>query len=306
MPSRVPASSSGSFALPVAAPVQLDLRLILALASVYVIWGSTYYAMRVAVAGLPPLLMGAARFTVAGAIMIAVDRARGGAWPSARHWLMTVPVGVLFFVGGNGLVAIALESLDSGVAAVVCATMPLWTAVIASATGERSSGREWLGLLIGFAGVAVLLGGASLDGDPLHVAFLVLSPLAWACGSILSRRLRVPGGLSVSGMQMATGGVALAAVAMLHGERPTLDAPAEAWLALLYLTVFGSLIAFTAFTWLLRNTRPALATSYAYVNPAIAVLLGAVLGGEVLGPTTIIATGLIVGAVALVVRASRR
>jgi drug/metabolite transporter (DMT)-like permease len=300
--------------------MQLDLKLILALASVYVIWGSTYYAMRVAVAGLPPLLMGAARFTLAGAIMLAVDRARGGAWPSARHWLLTLPVGVLFFVGGNGLVAIALESLDSGVAAVVCATMPLWTAVIASATGERSSGREWLGLVIGFAGVAVLLGGASLDGDPLHVVLLILSPLSWACGSILSRRLAVaeqssatngterpaPGGLSVSGMQMATGGVALAAVALLHGERPVIDAPAEAWLALLYLTVFGSLIAFTAFSWLLRNTRPALATSYAYVNPAIAVLLGAVLGGEAFGPTTIIATGLIVGAVALVVRASRR
>jgi drug/metabolite transporter (DMT)-like permease len=192
------------------------------------------------------------------------------------------------------------------VAAVVCATMPLWAAVIASLTGERPSPREWLGLAVGFAGVVVLVGGAWRGGDPLYFGLLVLSPLSWACGSILSRRLRGPGGAGGSAMQMITGGIALAIVALVRGERIPASAPLDAWLAVLYLMVAGSLVAFSAYGWLLRNARPAVATSYAYVNPAIAVVVGAIVGGEMLGGTTIAATGLIVGAVALVVTGRRR
>jgi len=304
-----PTASTSSFdALPVApAPaIRFDLRLVLALVAVYVIWGSTYYAMRVAVHGLPPMLMGAIRFVVAGVVLLGIARLRGAPWPTARHWLMSIPVGVLFFVGGNGLVAIAVTSIDSAVAAVVCATMPLWAALIATFTGERPAGREWLGLAAGFAGVVVLVGGVSAGGEPLHMVLLILSPLAWALGSILSRRLPLPDGLTAASLQMTTGGVALGAVALLRGEWFVAGAPGEAWLALLYLAVFGSLIAFSAFAWLLRNTRPSLATSYAYVNPAIAVLIGAILGGEVLGASTLAATGLIVAAVALVVSARQK
>jgi len=295
-----------SAAPPVRIDARVDVRLFLALAAVYVVWGSTYYAMRVAVAGLPPLLMGAMRFTVAGVILLAVARARGAAWPTAKQWLAALPVGVLFFIGGNGFVAIAETTLSSSVAAVVCATMPLWTAVIASITGETPSRREWIGLAVGFAGVVVLVGGAYTGGDPLHLFLLILSPLSWAVGAILARRLPLPEGVGAAGLEMTVGGLALAAVAFIRGEPLPLNAPTDAWLALLYLTIFGSLVAFTAFAWLLRNTRPAIATSYAYVNPAIAVVVGAVIGGERLGPATALAAALIVGAVALVITARKK
>jgi drug/metabolite transporter (DMT)-like permease len=285
--------------------VRSDARLWLSMAAVFVIWGSTYYAMHVAVAGLPPLLMGAMRFVVAGGILLAIARLTGAPWPTRRQWLYTLPVGVLFFIGGNGFVAIAETSIDSGVAAVVCATMPLWTAVLASLLGERPSGREWLGLAVGFAGVVVLVGAAWHGGDTLHLVLLILSPLSWACGSMLARRLPLPGGAAGSAAQMVTGGVALAAVALARGETVPAHASTGAWLALGYLVVFGSLIAFTAFGWLLRNTRPAVATSYAYVNPAIAVVVGALIGGETIGAGTAIGAGLIVGAVALVITARR-
>jgi drug/metabolite transporter (DMT)-like permease len=282
-----------------------DPRLWLSMAAVFVIWGSTYYAMRVAVTGLPPLLMGAARFVVAGTVLLVVARLGGAPWPSWRDWKRALPVGVLFFIGGNGFVAIAETSIDSGVAAVVCATMPLWTAVIASVLGERPSGREWLGLACGFAGVVVLVGAAWHGADPAHLVLLILSPFCWACGSMLSRRLPGAPGAAGSALQMVTGGVALTIVALIRGEAFSVDAPANSWIALAYLIVFGSLIGFTAFGWLLRNTRPAVATSYAYVNPAIAVAVGAVVGGETIGAGTLVGAGLIVGAVALVVTRKR-
>lgn len=285
---------------PVALP-RIDWRLVACMAAVYVIWGSTYYAMRVAVLGLPPLLMGAMRFVTAGAILAVIAAARGAKLPTRAQWTYLVPVGVLFFVGGNGFVAIAETSIDSSIAAVVCATMPLWAAVAAAATGERPSVREWLGLVLGFAGVVVLIGGVSADGDVVHLALLVLSPIAWGIGSIVARRMPGPSGLGTAGWQMIVGGVALAAIALARGESIPSDAPADAWLAVLYLMTFGSLIAFTAYAWLLRNTRPAVATSYAFVNPAIAVLVGALIGGEVLGASTIAATGLIIAAVAIVI-----
>ncbi|HTM22128.1 MAG TPA: EamA family transporter, partial [Kofleriaceae bacterium] len=232
-------------------------------------------------------------------------RAAGAPWPSARQWLLSVPIGVLFFVAGNGFITIAMQSIDSGAAAVLAATMPLWLALLAGAAGERSGGREWLGLGLGLAGVVVLVGGASARGEPAHLVLLLLSPPAWAVGSLLARRLPLPSGLASAALQMITGGLALGLVAAARGERFTADATGHAWLALGYLAVAGSLVGFSAFNWLLRNTRPALATSYAYVNPVLAVLIGAVLGNEPLGPSTLIATSLIVGAVVMVVRGRR-
>jgi len=301
----MPAAVSAASPVRVEAP-RIDVRLLLALAAVYVVWGSTYYAMRIAVSGMPPMFMGAMRFTTAGAILLAVARLRGAPWPTRRQWLAAVPVGVLFFVGANGFVAIAEQSIGSGVAAVVCATMPLWTAVIASATGERSSAREWIGLALGFAGVVVLVGGAWSGGEPVHFVLLIVSPLAWAAGSVLARRMPLPAGVGAAGLEMTTGGLALGVVAALRGEPLPLHATAEAWLALIYLLIFGSLVAFTAFAWLLRNARSSVATSYAYVNPVVAVVLGSVIGGETLGPSSLLAAGLIVAAVALVITARRR
>lgn len=281
-------------------------RLVASLAAVYIIWGSTYLAMRIAVAGLPPLLMGAMRFLTAGAIMLIAAQRRGASIPPPRDWLRVAPVGALLFLGGNGLVALSEQSVSSGGVAVVCATMPLWVGVLGAAVGEKPTAREWLALVIGFVGVMVLMGGPTLSGKPLHIAFAIGSPILWACGSLLSRRTKDVGGEHASlvgpAVQMLTGGAILLAVALLRGERLPVDAPASAWLAVGYLIVFGSLIGFTAYSWLLRNARPVVATSYAYVNPVLAVLIGAALYGEPLGWTTAVANVLIVGAVMLALR----
>lgn len=280
----------------------MNPRLIACLAAVYVIWSSTYLAMRIAVSELPPLLMASGRYCTAGLVMLAVARRRGAAWPSARQWLRVVPIGALLFLGGNGFVAIGELSVPSGGAAVVCAMMPLWAGVLAAATGERPTRREWLSLCLGFVGVLVLMGGPSLQGRPLHIVLILLAPVCWALGSILSRRNALSSShdaVMSSAMQMLSGGVVLAVAGVACSERLPAHASAHAWIALGYLLVFGSLIGFTAYLWLLRNARPVVATSYAYVNPVLAVLIGAAVSGEALGVTTLIANLLIVGAVAL-------
>src|SRR5262245_31609302 len=174
---------------PTLARSAVDPRLVLSLLAVYVIWSSTYLAMRVAVQELPPLLMASMRFVAAGLVMLLVALRRGATWPSARDWLRVLPIGVLLFVGGNGFVSIAQLSVTSGGAAVVCAMMPLWVGVLGAVTGEKPTRREWAALVIGFVGVAVLLGGPSLAGEPLHVVLIIAAPISWAMGSLLARRL---------------------------------------------------------------------------------------------------------------------
>ena len=281
-------------------------RLLLAsLAAVYVIWGSTYLAMRIAIGGLPPLSMASLRFFAAGTIMLVVALRRGAQIPPARDWLRSLPVGALLFMGGNGFVALAEQSVPSGGVAVVCATMPLWVGVLGAAFGVKPTAREWLALVIGFCGVVVLMGGPTLAGRPQDIACAIASPILWACGSLLSRRTRDVGGehaaLVGPAVQMLAGGLVLAIVATLRGEHLPAHTPATSWLALGYLVVFGSIIGFTAYSWLLRHARPVVATSYAYVNPVLAVLIGAALYGEPLGWTTLVANILIVGAVMLAV-----
>ncbi len=293
---------------PALARTAVDPRTALSLLAVYVIWSSTYLTIRVVVVELPPLLSASLRFSAAGLVMMLIARRRGAPWPAARDWLRVLPIGALLFLGGNGLVSIAQQSVTSGGAAVVCAMMPLWVGVLGALAGERPTRREWLSLLIGFVGVTVLMGGPSLAGEPLHVLAVIASPICWATGSILSRRLSGSLGRDpflLPAMGMIVGGVLLAAGGGVLGERLPTDASASAWLAVGYLCVFGSLIGFTAYTWLLRNARPVVATSYAYVNPILAVLLGAALSGEPIGATTVIANALIVVAVFLALRRPR-
>lgn len=281
---------------------RLDPKLIVSLAAVYLIWSSTYLAMRIAVVDMPPMVMACLRFALAGGLLLAIAKRRGAAWPSAAHWLRAAPAGALLFVGGNGFVGIAEQSVSSGGAAVVCATMPLWTGVLAAISGERPSRREWLSLVVGFIGVLVLMGGPSLEGEPLHILLIVLAPVSWSLGSIISRRFAQTtrtDTLTSSAMQMLTGAAALGLAAFVRGEPLPLHASTTSWLALAYLLVFGSLVGFTAYNWLLGHARPVVATSYAYVNPILAVLIGAAVSGEALGVTTLVANVLIVGAVAL-------
>jgi drug/metabolite transporter (DMT)-like permease len=285
------------------------MPLVASLTAVYVIWSSTYLAMRIAVAELPPFAMASTRFLIAGGVLLAIARRRGAAWPSARVWLRNLPIGVLLFVGGNGFVAVAEQSVSSGGAAIVCATMPLWVGVFGALFGARPTAREWASLVLGFTGVVVLMGGPSLAGKPAHVALLIGSPIAWAIGSLLSRRGKGADGpyatMVNAGVQMLCGSAVLALAAVVHGEPLAVHASAGAWLAVGYLAVFGSIVSFTAYSWLLANARPAVATSYAFVNPILAVLLGAALYGEPLGVTTVIANAMIVGAVLLAVTRRR-
>jgi drug/metabolite transporter (DMT)-like permease len=279
--------------------------LLLALTAVYVIWGSTYLAMRVAVESIPPFLMAGARFLLVGLVLLALLRSRGAPWPSRREWYASAPVAALMFVLGNGTVAWAEQRVSSGVAALVCGTMPLWVVALGRLFGEKATAREWVGLLLGVGGVGVLGLGWELRAEPLSAAVVLVAPISWALGSILARRLPLAAGLMSAATQMVAGGAMLLTISMLAGESWPEHIPARAWWAWGYLAVFGSLVAYSAYTHLLRVARPAVATSYSYVNPPIAVLLGVLFAGERLGPETMVCVLLVIAACALVVTQGR-
>jgi drug/metabolite transporter (DMT)-like permease len=272
-----------------------------ALLVLYVVWGSTYYAMHVAMTFLPPFLMAGPRFVLAGTLLLGILRLRGTPLPTAKQWVAAGVVGVLLLVCGNGFVALGQQSVDSGVAATVVAAMPLWAALLGALWGDRPTGREILGLLLGFAGVVVLNRGGTLSFRDASGVFLVLAPLTWAFGSLLSRRIPVPPGALGSAAQMIVGGLVMIVIALVRGERPVGPPTAANIFALLYLVLFGSLLAFTAYGYLLRRTRPAIATSYAYVNPIVALAIGTVLGGERFTASKAAACGLTVLGVVIVI-----
>jgi drug/metabolite transporter (DMT)-like permease len=250
---------------------------------------------------LPPFAMASARYLSVGVVLLVFLKVRGAAWPTLTQWGLSVPIGGLMFLLGNGTVAFAEKHLSSGIAAVVCGTMPLWAAALGPLFGERATVREWGGLGLGFAGVAVLGVGRELRAEPLHAAVLLVAPIAWAAGSMLARAWPLPKGLMSAATQMIAGGALMGVVSLALGERVPDVIPLKVTLSWLYLCVFGSLVAYSAYTYLLRATRPAIATSYSYVNPVIAVLMGAVLGGETVGGEVVVAVLLIVSATALVV-----
>lgn len=258
----------------------LERRVWLALATVYLVWGSSYLGIRVALEGFPPFLLGAGRFILAGLALYAFLRLRGEPAPTAAEWRSAGIVGVLLLVGGNGLVTFAQQWVASGLASVVVATVPLWAGVFSGLSGQWPSRWECAGLLVGFAGVALLQGEQGLRGQPAGAAALVLAAVLWAAGSVWSQRVRLPSGPLGSASQMMMGGVALLGMSLLGGERLEGPVPLRAWVAAGYLTVFGSLLAFSAYAYLLRRVRPGLATSHAYVNPLVAVTLGALVMGE--------------------------
>ena len=249
-----------------------------ALATVYVVWGSTYYGMKVAIETLPPLGMLAVRFVLAGALLYAVLRWRGAPAPSRREWAWSGVIGTLLLGGGTGLVALAEREASSSVAALMIAVSPLFASVFARLWGERTGTREWLGIGVGLIGI-VLLNLGELRATPTAAALLVLAPLCWTFGSQWSRQLPLPGGLMASAAEMLAGGAVVALLSVVVGEHWGPVSSRSAW-ALAYLVVFGSLIAYSAYMYLVAHTRAALSTSYAYVNPVVAVLLGVFLAGE--------------------------
>jgi drug/metabolite transporter (DMT)-like permease len=253
----------------------------LALAALYLIWGSTYLGIRFALeGGWPPLLMAGSRFVVAGGLMYAVLRARGVPAPTRAQWPTIAAMGVLLLGLGNGMVCVAEQTVSSGLAAVAVASAPLWMALFSALRGDRPTRMECVGLAIGFVGVVWLNAGSSLAASKIGLVALVVATIAWAFGSIWSRGRDLPSPFMAAAAQMLVGGVVMLVAGWLVGERfhgmPTL----KGWLSVAYLAGFGSIVAFSAYIWLLHNVRPVLAGSYAYVNPAIAVLLGAWLAHE--------------------------
>ncbi len=258
------------------------IRIAVALLLVYVVWGSTYLAIRLALEGgvAPLTLISGGRFIVAGGLMYAVLRWRGAAAPTWPQWRNMVVMGALLLLLGNGMVVLAERSVSSGLAATAIASVPLWMALFGTVRGQRASGSEWLGVAIGFAGVVWLNAGSSLTASPRGLLLLLIAPVAWALGSVWSRGRDLPSPFMTAAGQMLCGGVLLVAAGLASGERPLAWPTAQGLWALAYLCVFGSIVAFTAYVWLLHHVRPALAGSYAYVNPVIAVMLGAWIGHE--------------------------
>jgi drug/metabolite transporter (DMT)-like permease len=277
---------------------------------VYLVWGSTYLAIRVMVETIPPVLGAGVRFTVAGALMLAVlalRRGLAGVRPTRRALLGAGLVGLLL-PGANAVVAIAEQEVPSGLAALVLASIPLWVIVLRRLAGEAITRASFGAVLLGFAGVALLLrpgpqsGGASVVGLLTCVAAAVM----WASGSFASSRLTLPRDPLVStGWQMLVGGIACTLAALLAGEVPEVDPgalSARSVIALAYLIVMGSWLAFTAYAWLLQNAPLSKVSTYAYVNPVVAILLGWLVLGEVIAPVTLAGAAIIVVSVALVVR----
>jgi len=283
-----------------------------ALGTVYVVWGSTYLAIAIAVQTLPPLLTGSVRFLTAGLILCAWLAFTGANLRvTARELRGAAVVGVLLLASGNGLVMVAERTVPSGLSALILASIPLWIVVYRRLAGD-SIGRDLLaGVLLGVAGVAILVVPGGLSGaiNPIGVLVLLTATLSWALGTFLSPRLGQPrDALVATAYQMLAGGAALTLAAALGGEMSRVDPSTfslRSIVALLYLITFGSLIGFSAYTWLLQHAPVSLVATYAYVNPVVAVVLGAIVLSEPVTQTTIAGAAVIVAAVAFIVTRQR-
>ncbi len=287
------------------------LKVVAAFAAVYIIWGTTYAAIRIAVETLPPFLMAGVRFIMAGSLMYGLLRLRGVGAPRRSDWKPAIIVGAFLLLGGNGLLTWAEQEVPSTIAALVIATVPLWMVLFDWLIfgGLRPTRRITLGLLMGLAGILLLLGPDQLAGTApfslLSLGILFMSPILWSLGSLYSRKVVWPHGVFMAtAMQMLAGGVLLAIAGLAMGEWQEFE-PAEVsaqsvW-ALLYLVVFGAIVGYSAYIWLLKYEQPARVSTYTYVNPVIAALLGWLLLGEQMSPLMFVAMIVIVGAVVLIV-----
>jgi drug/metabolite transporter (DMT)-like permease len=307
------AAAGRSHVVPQPAPAASEYRASLpaiwsALIAVYLIWGSTYLAIRYAVETMPPFLMAAVRFIVSGGFLYTLRRFSGDPRPAAVEWRSAAIIGIFLLVGGNGGVVWAEQFVTSSLAALLVATVPLWMVLIDAfrPAGHRPGPISVVGILIGFVGVVLLIGSAASGADTANLpgaAALIFASLSWATGSIYGKRAKLPASqLLGTGMQMLVGGVALMLVAIGLDEWSSFDLAVvsrRSALALVYLTVIGS-SAFVAYVWLLRVAPTPLVATYAYVNPLVAVLLGYFLAQEPMTRRTLLAATLIIGSVVLV------
>ena len=288
-------------------------QIVAAFASIYVIWGSTYLAIRYAVETIPPFIMGGVRFLISGAMLYLWARSRGAPRPTRLHWRNAIIAGGFLLLGGNGAVVWAEQFVPSGLTALLVSILPFWLVIIEwiRPPRRRPSAAVLVGLVLGFVGIIVLVGPSDVGGHgdvmPLGALVLILGSLSWAIGSFWSRDAQLPeSGLLTTGMEMIGGGVLLLVVGTLAGEFSHLDirgiSNASAF-GLLYLITFGSLLGFTSYIWLLDKVSPARLGTYAYVNPIVAVLLGWAIAGERLSIRTGVAAAIVICAVALITTA---
>lgn len=280
---------------------RFPLVLIGAFLALYLVWGSTYLFIRIGVESWPPLLMAGVRFVFAGSLLYGFLRWRGVPAPTWPQWRAAGAIGFLLLSCGNGGVTLAEHAgVASGVAALAIATVPLFTLLFGLLWKQRNTRLEWAGILLGLVGIALLNLGSNLQASPMGAALILFAAASWAFGSVWSKSLPLPSGAMASAAEMLAGGAALLIGSALSGERMTQMPTTAGWAALAYLVFFGSILAFSAYLYLLKNVRPAAATSYAYVNPAVAVLLGIVFAGERIGVEECLAMAVIIGAVALI------
>jgi drug/metabolite transporter (DMT)-like permease len=288
-------------------------QIIAAFASIYVIWGSTYLAIRYAVETIPPFVMGGARFLVSGTILYLWSRYRGAPRPTRIHWRNAIVAGGFLLLGGNGAVIWAEQFVPSGLTALLVSILPFWLVIIewVRPPRRRPSGAVLVGLVLGFVGIIVLVGPSGVGGSgnvaPLGALVLMLGSLSWAIGSFWSRDAELPeSGLLTTGREMLGGGALLMIVGAWSGESAQLDVHAiseASAVGLLYLVTVGSLLGFTSYIWLLDKVSPARLGTYAYVNPLVAVMLGWAIAGERLSIRTGVAAAIVICAVALITTA---
>lgn len=283
----------------------------IALLALYIVWGSTYLAIRFSVETIPPFLHAALRFLISGAILYIWRRAAGDSLPTKSNWKATAIVGTLLLLGGNGLVALAEKNVPSGIAALVISTSPFWLVLFESlrAGGTKPNWQSLVGLVIGFGGVFLLIGPAEITGseqqlNTFSVILLLIAPFLWSLGSIYARGADMPKSTLMStGMQMLMGSVALFIVSIVTGELNGFnfgEVSLRSWWGLAYLITFGSLVGFVSYGWLLHNAPVSLTSTYAYVNPVVAVILGWLLADESLDARILLASAIIIGSVILI------
>lgn len=277
-----------------------SLLIVLALFCTYFIWGSTYLAIRFGIESFPPFLMGGVRFTVAGIVLFAVMRYLGAAMPSKQEWLGASVVGLLLPALGNGTVCYVQQTVSSSVAALSIATAPIWMAIFSSIWGHKITPKEWLGIAIGLVGIVLLNLGGSFDGDLMSAFLLIFAAASWSFGSVWGKHLAMPEGLMGAACQMLTGGLVLLIVSAYAGESWPAEVSARSWGALLFLIVLGSLIAYSAYQYLLKTVRPLVASSNTFVNPLVAFAVGVWFAAEHVTVTEMIALGVILVGVFLV------
>ncbi len=292
------------------ARLPLQWRIVAAFAAIYLIWGSTYLAIRFAIETIPPYLMGSIRFLLAGGILYVVLRSRGVRPPSRQQWRAALIVGGLLLFGGNGGVMVAEQFVPSSLAALIVATVPLCMVLLNWKWGDRlrPGAGTAIGLGLGLLGISLIAApGAQANGgtiNPIGLTILVLASLSWSIGSLYSRRAHLPANALLStAMEMLTGGALMLVAALLLGQEGQVHLDHISLLSLAslaYLVVFGSLIGFTAYVWLLKVSTPARVSTYAFVNPVVAVFLGVIFAGEELSPRVLIAAALIILAVVLI------